>query len=84
MKSASVASKGVAAKKCAIRALAKHRLCEWAGEKLWEGGASPLVVKEKVHNGMKRKEIRAFLLEHNGAATGDWRPTIRGGGEETV
>jgi hypothetical protein len=33
-------------------------------------GAYPLVVKEKIRNSMKKKEIRAFLLERNGAPTG--------------
>jgi hypothetical protein len=32
-------------------------------------GVYPLVVKERVRNGMKRNEIRAFLLERNGTAT---------------
>jgi len=34
-------------------------------------GVYPFVVKEKVRNGMKKKKIRAFLLERNGTATGD-------------
>jgi hypothetical protein len=33
-------------------------------------GYTPLVVKERVRDGVKRKEIKAFLLEHNGIATG--------------
>jgi hypothetical protein len=72
MKNASVARKGLVAEKCAIRALANHSLCEWVGEKLWRE-CTPLVVKEKVHNGMKGKGIKASLLEHNGIATGDSR-----------
>jgi hypothetical protein len=49
----------------------------WAKEwkiKLREGG-TPLVVKERVRKGVKRKEIKAFLLERNGATTkesGEW------------
>jgi hypothetical protein len=35
------------------------------------GGYTPLVVKEKARNGMKKKEIERFLLERNGIAAGD-------------
>jgi hypothetical protein len=34
-------------------------------------GVYPLIVKEKVSNGMKKKKIKAFLVERNGTATGD-------------
>jgi hypothetical protein len=36
-----------------------------------EGGVPPLVVKAMVRNGVRRKEIKEFLLERNGAPTGD-------------
>jgi hypothetical protein len=64
MKNASVASKGVAAKKCAIRALAERSLARKWEIELRER-YTPLVVKERVRNGMKRKEIKAFLLDRN-------------------
>jgi hypothetical protein len=32
---------------------------------------TPLVVKDKVRNGMKGKEIKALLLGRNGTATGN-------------
>ena len=39
-------------------------------EERMEGGVPPLVVKAMVRNGVKRKEIKGFLSEHNGTATG--------------
>jgi hypothetical protein len=42
-----------------------------------DGGGTPLVVKEKLRNGIKKKGIEAFLLGLNGTATGDLWPLIR-------
>ena len=38
---------------------------ERTSKKGWRG-VYPLVVKERFRKGMKRKEIKAFLLERNG------------------
>jgi hypothetical protein len=44
-----------------------------------EGGVPPLVVKAMVGNGMKRKEIKGFLLERNGIAFGARRESAAWG-----
>jgi len=43
------------------------------------GGCTPLVVKERVRNGTKKKGIEAFPLERNGIATA----SVRDGGAYT-
>jgi hypothetical protein len=61
MKNASVARKGVVAKKCAIRALAERSLDTWVGNE--NGGrVYPLIVKEKVRNGTKKKGDRSVSV----------------------